>query len=63
MQKKILQNCYCTRQASQVVTKIQIDLDGEIRKINSKNYDQKYTDTKQKYYKYQKKLEVKRSKN
>ena len=42
--------------------KIQSDLDSEIRKINSKNYDQKYTDTKQKYYKYRKKLEVKRSK-
>ena len=49
-------------EASQVVAKIQIDLDAEIRKINPKNYDQKYTDTKQKYYKYQKKLEVKRSK-
>ena len=49
-------------EASQVVSKIQIDLDAEIRKINPKNYDQKYTDTKQKYYKYRKKLEVKRSK-
>ena len=49
-------------EANQVVAKIQIDLDAEIRKINPKNYDQKYTDTKQKYFKYRKKLEVKRSK-
>ena len=40
---------------------IERDLDAEIRKTNPKNYDQKYTDTtKQKYYKYWKKLEVKR---
>ena len=37
-------------EASQVVAKIQTDLVTEIRKINPKNYDQKYTDTKQKYY-------------
>ena len=49
-------------EASQVVAKIQIDLDTEIRKINPNNYNQMYTDTKQKYYKYRKKLEVKRSK-
>ena len=49
-------------EASQVVAKIQIDLDAEIRKINPKNYDQKYRDTKQKCYKCRKKLEVKRSK-
>ena len=40
--------------ASQFVTKIQVDLDAEIRKINPKNYDQKYKDTKQKYCKYPK---------
>ena len=34
---------------SQVVAKIQIDLDAKIRKINPKNYNQKYTDTKQKH--------------
>ena len=34
---------------SHIATKIQIDSDAEIRKINPKNYDQKYTDTKQKY--------------
>ena len=44
-------------ETSQVVAKFQIDLDAEIRKISRKNYD-----TKQKYYKYRKKLEVKRSK-
>ena len=49
-------------EASQFVAKIQIDLDAEIRKINSTNYDQNYMGTKQKYYKYQKKLEAKRSK-
>ena len=49
-------------ESSQVVAKIQINFDAEIRKISPKNYDQKYTDTKQKYYKYQKKLEVKRLK-
>ena len=49
-------------ESSQVVAKIQINLDAEIRKISPKNYDQRYTDTKQKYYKYQKKLEVKRLK-
>ena len=48
--------------SSQVVAKVQIDLDAEIRKINPKNYDQKYTDTKQKNYKYWKELEDKRSK-
>ena len=48
--------------SSQVVAKVQIDLDAEIRKINPKNYDQKYTDTKQKYYKYWKELEDKGSK-
>ena len=47
--------------SSQVVAKVQIDLDAEIRKINPKNYDQKYTDIKQKYYEDRKKLEVKRS--
>ena len=49
-------------EASQVVSKTQIDLDAEIRKINTKNYGQKYMDTKQKYCKYRKNLEVKRSK-
>ena len=49
-------------ESGQVVAKIQIDLDAETRKINPKNYDQKYTDTKQKYYKYRKKLKVKRLK-
>ena len=49
-------------EASQFVAKIQIDLDAEIRKINSTNYDQNYMGTKQKYYKYRKKLEAKRSK-
>ena len=49
-------------EASQVVAKIQIDLDAEIRKINPNNCNQMYTDTKQKYYKFRKKLEVKRSK-
>ena len=49
-------------EASQVVSKIQIDLDAEIRKINPNNYNQMYTDTKQKCYKYRLKLEVKRSK-
>ena len=48
--------------SGQVVAKIQIDLDAETRKINPKNYDQKYTDTKQKYYKYRKKLKVKKLK-
>ena len=48
-------------EASQVVAKIQIDIDAEIRKINPNNYNQMYTGTKQKY-KYRKKLEVKRSK-
>ena len=32
-------------EANQVVTKVEIDLDAEIRKMNPKNYDQKYTDT------------------
>ena len=32
--------------SSQIFSKIQIDLNAEIRRINSKNYDQKYTDTK-----------------
>ena len=49
-------------EASQVVAKIQVNLVAEIKKINPKNENQKYTDTKQKYYKYQKNLEVKRSK-
>ena len=48
-------------ESSQVVAKIQIDVDAEIRKINPKNYDQKYTNTKQECYKYRKKLEDKRS--
>ena len=33
------------QEANQVVTKVEIDLDAEIRKMNPKNYDQKYTDT------------------
>ena len=49
-------------EVSQVVAKIQIDLDTEIRKINPNNYNQMYTVTKQKYYKYRQRLEVKRSK-
>ena len=32
--------------SSQIFAKIQIDLDAEIRRINPKNYDQKYTVTK-----------------
>ena len=49
-------------ESSQVFAKIQIDLDAEIIKINPKNNDQRYTDSKQKYYKYRKKFKVKRSK-
>ena len=49
-------------EVSQVLAKIQIGLNIEIRKINPNNYNQMYTVTKQKYYKYRQRLEAKRSK-
>ena len=61
---------WCRKKSCRIVTvrgkpsrqKNPIDLYAETRKIDPKNYDQKYTDTEQKYYKYRKKLDVERSK-